>query len=104
MSTENRVCPKCKAEMKPGCLLERHREADPLIESSMKTRRDLETVLTEWIDDLPAIRKSLFGGEYMQIPRDAPRRYVLGFSCVSCGFVELYAVPKDTLMRYLASR
>ena len=89
--------------MKPGCLLERHREDDPLLEGGMK-RRDLETVLTEWIEDLPSMEKSIFGGKYMRIPHDAPRRFVVGFSCVSCGFVELYVVPKETLMRHLASR
>ena len=88
--------------MRPGCLLERHREDEPLLESSMKGRK-LETVLTEWIEDLPTLQTSLFGGKYMKIPSDAPRRHVLGFSCVSCGFVELYVVPKETLMRYLDS-
>jgi len=89
--------------MQPGCLLEKHREDDPLLESAVK-RRDLETVLTEWIDDLPTLQRSIFGGEYMRMPVNAPRRFVLGFCCVGCGFVELYAVEKEMLMRFLGSR
>ena len=91
MNIENRTCPKCASPMAVGFPVESHGKGGMLL-------------ATGWSDALPALQRESFFGVVAErvAPRERPTRYLLGFSCVQCGFVELFAVGAEDLKGFLA--
>ena len=54
---------------------------------------DVQKKLTRWIDGIPNLKPALLAGEYLDVP-ESPKRFMLGFCCTGCGFIELYAVTE----------
>jgi hypothetical protein len=54
--------------------------------------------ITRWIDGIPNYHRSLFGGKSLAVPK-APLRFMLGFCCIGCGFIELYAVTEEAIQQ-----
>ena len=84
---KSRICPKCESEMKPGY---------PLEDPEHGTDRP-----TEWVSNLPILQWNILGGKFIRGERENPRRFVLGFACVKCGFVELYVITEEELKLFL---
>jgi hypothetical protein len=86
MSVPNKTCPKCNQSMKPGYSLE---------------EQDMLRGPTRWIDGIPNYQRSWLAGKHLNVPQ-SPKRFMLGFCCTGCGFIELYAVTEADVQSHAA--
>lgn len=90
MALKSQSCPKCGCTMKPGYPLETAGEIGNVKDPTL------------WIDGIPKLKRHWLGGESLAVPT-GHNRFVLGFCCENCGYIELYAVNESDA-RYHAAQ
>ena len=81
-----KLCPKCNSEMQPGFPVEVASKGGQYV--------------TRWSNELPSEISGLFGGTSFTT-QAIPTKFLMGFACGQCGFVELYKVSEQQLRQFL---
>lgn len=58
---------------------------------------------TAWSDQLPQVATGIFGGRAFYVS-SKPQHVLMGLACVQCGFVELYKLSQEDMLRFLQNQ